>query len=499
MPESPPLPDGVPPEIQLDELGVRAVLSVRALEEADPAGSLVPREEHRRATEQARAADERFGPYLATRARALLPAVDRVVPGLARLRRVAGLDLAATWIVVPALVLGVATNLVGAEQRINVLANPLAALILWNLAVYGLVLGAMLRAAPRGKGTTPAPPSRLGGLAAQLSAWRARRGNAARGELAARVSAAYLAGWTRCARPLLGTRLARALHLGAAAMAVGALAGMYVRGLLLEYQVTWESTFLGPRQVEAWLVALLGPASLLPGLELPGPGAIEAIRAPASGAAALWIHLYAGSTLLLVVLPRVALAFQATWAARRRAGALQLDTRARYYHRLFAGARGAGLRARVQPYSYTPAAAHVDRLKTLLHDVLGAQAAIDVGPGLAYGDTAGEAGAAGDTTRVVLFNLAQTPESEVHGRLLEALVREPAPLLVLVDAAGWRERPGGPAIEERLAERRRTWDRVVRATGAEAIHVDLERGAPDELVQRCEAALQHASQEEPTP
>lgn len=495
-----PPPDGVPSETQLTELEVRAVLSVRALEEADAQGTLVPHAERERATEGARAADDRFGPTLAARAEALLPAVDRAVPGLARLRRAAGLDLAVAWIVGPALVLGMATNLVGAEPRINVLANPLAGLILWNLAVYAFVLVAALRG--RGQAATPATPARLGRLAARLATWHAPRLEA-RGEVAARVSASYLAGWTRCARALLGTRLARALHLGAAGMAIGALAGMYVRGLLLEYRVTWESTFLGPEEVEAWLVALLGPATLLPGLELPGADAIAAIRAPGSGPAAHWIHLYAGSTLLLVVLPRLALAVQASWAARGRSWAVPLDTRARYYHRLLAGARGAGVHATVLPYSYTPTAAHVDRLKGLLHDVLGAHAAIDVGPGLAYGSTAEELPDPGGATRVVLFNLAQTPETEVHGRLVEALARARTPLLVLVDAAGWRERSGGTPIEDKLAERRRTWDRVARATGAALVHVDLDRGTsdelPDDLIRRCEAALRHAPEEEPAP
>jgi hypothetical protein len=490
----PPPSDAVPPGTLLTESEVRAVLAVQALEEADPEGARLARAERERASDRARDEDERLGPFLAARADALLPAVDRTLPGFARLRRAAGLDLAPLWIVGPALLLGVATNLVGAEKRISLLANPLAGLILWNLAVYALVLVAHLRA---GRRTNRARgPARLAGLATRLATWRSRGGN--RGELNGRVAAAYLSSWTRSARPLLATRLARALHLGAAAMALGALAGMYVRGLLLEYRVTWESTFLGPAQVEAWLALLLGPATLVPGLELPGPEVLERIRAPESGEAALWIHLYAGSTVLLVVLPRLLLALQASWAGRGQAAALRLDTGSRYYQRILAGARGAGVHATVIPYSYTPGAAHVDRLKALLHEVLGAHAAIDLTPSPAYGTTSEELPLATEA-RVLLFNLAQTPEAEVHGRLLESLAGTHTPLLVLVDAAGWRERAGGEALDDKLAERRRTWDRIARGAGAQALHVDLDRPAPDALVERCRAALERPLEEEPTP
>ena len=76
---------------------------------------------------------------------------------------------------------------------------------------------------------------------------------------------------------------------------------------------------------------------------------------------------------------------------------------------------------------------------------------------------------------MLLFNLAQTPEAEVHGELLAGLRGgDYEELLVLLDAAGYRQRLGpGAAAEVRFKERRRAWDDLAGAVGASLIHVDL--------------------------
>jgi len=84
---------------------------------------------------------------------------------------------------------------------------------------------------------------------------------------------------------------------------------------------------------------------------------------------------------------------------------------------------------------------------------------------------------------VLLFGLAQPPEIEVQGRFAEDLRRQLAgdrALCVLVDGSTYRERVGSAA--ERLDERRRAWDRVLRESGASAVHVDLSRPVPDDVV-----------------
>ena len=65
------------------------------------------------------------------------------------------------------------------------------------------------------------------------------------------------------------------LHLGAAFMAVGALASLWMTGLTNAYQVGWESTFLSADQVHTVLNTLFAPVHWLTGQ---GTWGIEEIR-----------------------------------------------------------------------------------------------------------------------------------------------------------------------------------------------------------------------------
>ena len=81
---------------------------------------------------------------------------------------------------------------------------------------------------------------------------------------------------------------------------------------------------------------------------------------------------------------------------------------------------------------------------------------------------------------VVLFNLAQTPEREVHGAFLETLQGcldpERCKLLVLVDESGYRRQTGS---EERCRERREACERTVADAGLLTVPIDPNRAALD--------------------
>jgi hypothetical protein len=482
-------PAGVPAELRVPEEDAQSVLLVRAVEEADQDGELLSQAERLRATEASRL-ESGFPIFVVERARILRESIETRTPAFARMRRASSLRIGALWIVGPALALGLASNLLGPDKHINVVANPLAGLIVWNVAIYVLLLVGLFR--------RPRVP-----FAGNLVAWRARglMSGARMDKGAASSAASYVQGWVASAAALLGARLRRALHIGAASMVVGALGGMYARGLLFEYLPTWESTFLGPQQVDSWLSLFLGPASLVTGIEVPS---VQGIGAPGSPNAAGWIHLYAVTTVGLVLVPRILLILGATRQARRLADPITVDARPRYYRRVFASGYGGDLRVDVQPYSYTLTPGRTDVLKTILHDVLGARAQITVAASADYGEGAlPPASRAGDPAQVpvehaivLLFNLAQTPEIEVHGRLiteLEGRANDGDTGLVLIDAAGWRERVGETsASDRRLDERRRTWDRVVRDAGLLAVHVDLDRPVDEDLLVRIEQSLRPA-------
>jgi hypothetical protein len=283
----------------------------------------------------------------------------------------------------------------------------------------------------------------------------------------------YAGEWRQAAVPLIGARLHLLLHVGAATLVAAAVTGMYVRGLGLEYRASWQSTFLDTGAVDALLAVVLGPAAAVLGRELPS---VEPFRHPASDAAAGWIHLYAITGLLFVIVPRALLALEAALRARRLSNHLALSLEGAWFRSLLAPSRGGAARVDVQPCALRLQPRASERLASLLHDLFGSRAEVVVHGPLAYGDdpAALPASDAALRCRALLFGLAATPEAEVHGRLAKDLAHalsEGERLLLLVDASGYAQRVGEDS--PRLAERRRAWDRVLREAGLTAAHVHL--------------------------
>ena len=116
---------------------------------------------------------------------------------------------------------------------------------------------------------------------------------------------------------------------------------------------------------------------------------------------------------------------------------------------------------------------------------------------LEYGEEAATLTAPGDdveagereTAWVVLFNLAQTPESEVHGRLLQELRGElessGGQLLVMVDVSAYHDKVDSP---ERRIDRLKAWSRVVGEAGLSAVEVALDEPAGDAVLEAVAAA-----------
>ena len=298
--------------------------------------------------------------------------------------------------------------------------------------------------------------------------------------------------------PLFAARARRWLHLCALVLAVGMVADMYVRGLVLAYQATWQSTFLEAGSVEAWLGFLLGPASQLTGIALP---AVALLEMPGAGDAAPWIHLFAVTLALWVIVPRALLAWWESHRIASLAADVPLDVSPdagdAYFRRLAAREEGRARRVVVLPYAAAPEPRRRDALTALLHDVFGTRAKIVVSATTSYGDDLPDDAARGSgkpqdaeatRARVALFSLGQLPEAEVHAEWLAAMRRDCGPgdeLLVLVD--GGRFAADMPA--ERADERRRAWERVVREAGLVAAHVDLSRPPGGEALDAACAAL----------
>lgn len=474
-------------------------LFVRAVELEDGAEAVLTRDDRREATSAA-LASRRGGDsaFLAQRAEFLH---DRLLARFPAARRV---TTAARWpawlnwsLPLAALALGVATNELGGSKRLNIIAFPLLGMLAWNVLVYVLLFGQAVVRRP----SADRPGGN--GLARLIGRWAepaARKLDAQ--PVVGRAMRRFAGDWLRATAELSYSRASRTLHLSAAALAAGALLGMYARALGVEYRAGWESTFIGAGTLRHGLANLLGPASLLTGIELPDLQGIRVMRWSAGPGvdAAPWIHLFAATALLFIIGPRLALA---AWHGaraerlRRRLPVGRPDDG--YARRLLRSSRGQSTSVRVVPYSYRLPDRSAERLGDALKDVLGAGTRVNVSGPVAYGAEdewlTGAAALPGVADHVIaLFNLAATPEAENQGAFLDGLRRIVEPrggrLTVLLDEAAFRRRLAGQAKdEERLEARRSAWSALVASDGSGVIGLDLDGDEPGQLIRRLEEGL----------
>lgn len=488
---------------------LRFVLLIKAIEEIDRAGTLLPAGERQAAAREARrntsdaTAVEEAGieratlptaaqRMLAARASTLLKQIVARHPFVDTVLGVAG---GPAWVssllVLLGLLFGLMLSALDGTQRINILAPALLGLVLWNLLVYAAVFVGWIRSSA----ISSLRRRWLAGAIARNGLARLTRLIVKSASFNAPLSEAlrrFTGEWYEAAKPLLVARATRVFHLCAAAVGVGLIAGMYLRGIALDYQAGWESTFLDAQQVHALLSVVYGPASVIAGVAVPDAGHIEVIRwhnGAGGEPAGSWIHLLAASAALFIVLPRLMLALLVTLSIWRWSRHAPLPTAlTAYFRSVFSGvdsAIGRGI-IMVLPYAYEPTANALARLRTLLPPALGENLAVDSRAPVAYGDEEsflqhlGNRGGGIVDVIVVLCNLAATPEDENHGAVI-AGVRDwlttsarHAQLLVLVDEGPYAARMASEGgAKERLVERRRAWRDFIAARGLTACVVDL--------------------------
>jgi uncharacterized protein DUF2868 len=478
---------------------LRAVLLVKAVEEVDGAGVVIPtadrvtasREAVRQWPEEPQAGraeavlPERAQRLLATRAGSLRTRIAARHPVAETVLALARGPAWMRWIpVILGLALGVSLSALDGTRRINVLAFPLFGLIAWNFLMYLVLFLHAVRGRERGT-----PALLPGALARSASGYVTRLVARSRAfdALLAQALERFAQEWFTAAKPLLVARATKILHLAAAAVGAGLIAGLYFRGVALDYQAGWESTFLDANGVRTLLAAIYGPASWLTSIAIPDAAQLEALRWQAGGGGARadrWIHLLAATAALYVVLPRLALALAAWLSMLRHSRRMPLPgSLSAYFRAAFGGIEGSIERGTVLicPYAYEPSSEALERLRTWLPTVIGAPLPIDLRAAVAYGgedefvqSIAGRGGEVADIV-VLLFSLATTPEDDSHGAFITGVrdwlagKRRDARVRVVIDEAPYAARMGADRVEER----RRAWREFVAARGLQADLVNL--------------------------
>jgi hypothetical protein len=392
---------------------------------------------------------------------------------------------------------GVAIDAVGAEGRIHLLAPPLLGLLAWNIVAYMLLATGALRRPTRRPGpghATAATPAARGALA---SAWAGvverlgvralvrRAASGLPGEASNPVREAlarFALSWARASRPLALAHATTSLHAAAAALAAGALASLYLRGLAFEYRAGWDSTFLDATAARALLGVVLGPASTVTGIALPDATTFGTLRFGAGNGenAAHWIHLWGMTLAGAIVIPRLLLALGSAWRARRLADALPVPLIASLALGR-SGSAAAPSTAWLLPFGAARSAPETARAARALSEAFGQRITGTPGPAITEGAEDAVASMATPPQRpelvVAWLSLGATPERETHGRFLDGLAaraaRERWRLVVLVDESGFAERLPPAQAEARRRERREAWRRLARAVGAEPVFADV--------------------------
>jgi hypothetical protein len=304
----------------MTESEIRAIALVRAVEETEP--ELIPAMMLVEA--QLVAGDPSEAPaWIGRRARYLAEGV------LAHLRPPGGHVLlrlgTLSWIVPLGFMLGLAANYLGPSEKIHVVLNPIALLVLWSFAVYASLGWRALHSAQR----QARPLVLLGGALAPIAQRLLRLGALPQGAALqdrAALSRSYAASRLRMMRPVLGHAACFTLHVGAIGVALGAVAGMYLRGLFFEYEVIWRSTFIDdPDGVAALLRTLFAPALLLLGQPWPSAADAMAMMSDVGSPAARWIHAFSATLLIVVLVPRALLAISSALAFERGKGGIEPD------------------------------------------------------------------------------------------------------------------------------------------------------------------------------
>ncbi|MBI5718916.1 MAG: DUF2868 domain-containing protein [Burkholderiales bacterium] len=484
----------MPDAAELDEDGARRLCLLQACEDGPPDEALWSPED---AAWASRLADDTAPPaatdaqWLAERAR---HAQQRLLPRRAALARVFNRGgwsaRTVAWATLAGALLGAAADLIGPSRHVDLLAAPVWAVVAWNALVYLWIAAS----AWRGIGRAEASP---GPLRRGVQRWLAGA-SSRQGVHAHAPEQRFAARWASVAAPLAAGRAATVLHLAAAALAVGLVAGLYARALVFDYRVGWQSTLLEPAQVHGLLAVLLAPASALTGIAVPDVDAVAALRMAAPGAAAApspqalsfgsaapWLHLLAATLGCAVIVPRLVLALWAAAGARLRARRLAVIIDDAPSLKLLQARRrhaGAGRTGGVQvlPHGFTPAPAATLALRSLLAACFGETAVLHIAASTLYGDEdrAPPTPPPGTAWRIAWFDLAATPEPQAQGRFAAQIVAQAAgPLALLVDESGYRQRLG--AASPRLAERRQAWQALADEAGVGLACVDLLAAADD--------------------
>jgi hypothetical protein len=417
------------------------LLRLRAAEESDPRGDVIRWDEREYASQEAlRVAGD---PKSSSKEDVVSESQWRFLTARAEVLRARAVEVVGdipsfgslgTWgrvICLIALILGFASHGAGLSRSFDLLAGPFLVLIVWNGVVYAMLIYRMFRKSPASNQPSVIKmflEKRINGLFGDVSQ------NKARAAFAQAVKT-WLRSWTTLA-------LVSWFHAGSACFTIGLLVAIYARGVNTGYVAAWESTWFDPQGVATFLNALLAPASWISGIPLPdsidGWRQLQRVAGHEGVSARPWIHLYAITMLVGVIVPRFFLAMASYFRATRlRDTPPAWHANDAYLRRILSLARqGGDMGIAILPFDLKQpdainAGTYRDAIERLARETWGQGGRARWLKSVSYGDEEAVwedawSDAINCDGALLLFDLGATPEDEVHGVLLEEVLKRHA-------------------------------------------------------------------------
>lgn len=462
---------------------VRKIIIVQAVEQTDEKGVAVHNLDRTDAAAVAGAplpknsssADQHS--FLAKRSEAIIPRLLARFPDMSDWLLASGdkhrLGLLSGALFVVAAGVGFLTNELGPDKRINILSFPLLGILAWNIIIYlrevvlffrhrdtlfsGYWTSACVRFISDPEKRTLADPGNPSPLEAARKLYKRR--------------------WYELQFDVLGARIKSLLHFVALTLAAAAIGGMYIKGLANEYRAVWESTFItDASQLRPFLQFVLGPAVAISGDQLPSIEELNAMHWLSGGDevggenAARWIHWYAITIGLFVILPRTLLSV--LWRIRSSHLLRNLpyrETCPHYFDHLLAISTGDARKLQVIPYSLNPSEEVKQVIVNRIESTLQCPVEIDWLPTIDFGNEEDPVNPSFDagSRLAILFNFAATPEKETHLTLHQTLSGQaPNPVdYVILDTTGFDHTAADfPDAGKRRDDRLTAWEKLFSGT-----------------------------------
>lgn len=312
-------------------------------------------------------------------------------------------------------------QITGDTNHLNLLAPPFLLLLLWNLTVYVVSL---LWGVKRCFGKTK--PLRLH-QALEVLLTKSRLPNFGRNNPKGRLVRLLAEDY----HPLFSHKASRAFHMAALCFAVGILVSIGVRGIGTHWIVGWESSWFAGHADWVWeaLRATYG--------WVPGPGTLPGIDVIAQmeyqsanfvpGDTPFWMIRLMGLIAFVVVLPRLLFILWHTWQVRRARARVVVNVTTDYFASILSVDRSQA------PVCFVGPAGHEARWASSLSELereLGQP--VEYIPFDAWEDDfetlAKSLRQKGLTRTFTGFATSETPEKEIHGRLIDTIIETPAPV-----------------------------------------------------------------------